>query len=362
MTACQTPRDIKIRDEQYRVPCGSRYCSACGRRWEQDQRVRAVAASEHLPGSVGLVTVTAPGDDWWTAEGARTGNTRREEMRAWNASARARWRRAHEQASRVARTYARAHGERWRLLYRSWEYQKRGLLHVHAVVPAHTPVHETASTLYVASLWARARRHGFGYVMAGDSSERPGWQRPPRLALASETAAARYVAKYVSSVGAGKEGMVSAARKTAQRGSILYVSRWLTAASGVTMTSLRARRRVHARYGWASSSRAAWRAACVVDAVQRGRPPLTTEAEAAIRAASQDGGATLWVDTSTGELRPPTHAPVPLATIAEGTGRCRDGAVACLGLASVLLRDPDAPWLGSERTVVTAVTYIRIED
>ena len=262
---CPLPREVKVRDELYVVPCGSRYCAVCGRRWEQDQRVRAVAASEHLGGGVALLTVTAPGNAWFAEAAADGGHTRREEIRHWNATARARWRRLHLRASKEARRWARLHGVAWRLLYRAWEFQRRGLLHVHAVLPWGSWVERTAT-----------------------------------------------------------------------------------------------RRRIHARYGWAATSGAAWRAARMVDAVQRGRPPLTTETQDAIRALSQDRGATLWVDTGDGELRSPTPAPVPLGTPRELPRPPGATRVAVLGLASVRLRDPQAPWLGEFRTVLRRVELIEL--
>ena len=47
---------------------------------------------------------------------------------------------------------------------------------------------------------------------------------------------------------AGKEGMVGVAQRTATRGSVLYIARALGQITGVTMTSLRARRRVATKY------------------------------------------------------------------------------------------------------------------
>lgn len=358
--ACPLPREVKVREEVYVVPCGSRYCAVCGRRWEQDQRVRAVAAAEHLSGGVALLTVTAPGSAWFTSAADDRGGTRREEVRWWNATARARWRSLHLRASKQARRWAALHGCRWRLLYRAWEYQKRGLLHLHAVLPWSSWVERTATRRYVRAVWALARSEGFGFVLGGDEGEAPSWERPPRIKPADAAAATRYVAKYVASTGRGKEGMASVAKRTACRGSVLYISPSLTKLSGVTMTSLRARRRIHARYPWASTSGQAWRAARMIDAVQRGRPPLTDEAQAAIRALSQDRGATLWVEVGDGEIRSPTPAPVPLSVPRELPRPPDATRVAVLGLASVRLADPRAPWLGGVRTVLRRVELVQL--
>lgn len=355
---CPLPREVKVRDERYLVPCGSRYCAACGARWEKDQRIRAVAAAEHLSGGVALLSVTAPGNAWFTDHARDGGRTRREEVREWNETARDRWRRLHLRASKEPRRWARLHGSDWGLLFRAWEYQKRGLLHVHPVLPWGSYVERTATRRYLRNLWSLAREEGFGFVLGGDAEEAPGWDRPPRVKPADRAAAVRYVASYVSSVGGRKGGMASVAKRTATRGSVLHVSRRLTAASGVTMTTLRARRRIWGRYPWARSSKAAWDAARMVDAVQRGRPPLTPDAEAAIRALSQDRGCSWWVDMGEGALGAPSAAPAPLGTPSVLPRPPDPTRVAVLGLAPVRLPDPLRPDLGPWRTGLLAVEVL----
>lgn len=347
---CPTPRSIGVREERYEVPCGSRYCGSCGFRWQGDQRVNAVAASEHLGGAVALITITAPGRRFFAAAADEWAGGEREAMAWWNDDARDWWRELHLWASRPLRRWASQHAPRWRLLFRSWEYQKRGALHLHLVLPYATPEERRVTELYVFNLWSGARQHRFGYVMGGESSARPTFARPPRVVPADGPAAARYVCKYVASTGAGKEGMVDVAQRTAQRGSVLYVAPMLQQASGVNITKLRARRRIYSRHPWARESHERWREACQIDAVQRGRAPLTRNTEESIREALRRTGAVFCVDAGTGEVLFPTVAPPPRQTPLTCGVRDRFGRGVALTLASVLLPDTERPELGETRT------------
>lgn len=355
MTVCERRRTVKIRAEEYEVPCGSRYCAACGLRWMGDQRVCASAAAEELRGDVALITITAPGRAWFRAAGDRDGVRDREAMRRWNETARRRWRRLHLQASRPLRAWAREHAPGWALLMRSWEYQKRGALHLHLVMPWRTPEERRVTQLYVWNLWSAARTHGFGYVLGGDAEDTPTWSAPPRIAPADGGRAARYVAKYVASTGAGKEGMVSVAQQTAVRGSVLYIARVLGRASGVTMTRLRARRRVATKFPGSTETTSAWAGACLADAVSKGRPPLTADAAAHLRAAGAVPGVVGWVDAADGVLEAPTAASVPLAAREDRAPYAGRPLAVVAVLASVLIGDPDPGPLGPLRTDVVVV-------
>lgn len=336
--------------------CNSRYCPVCGERWQKDMRVMAVAAAEHVPDHVGLITVTAPGDAYFEDREWRVVGGRPVIERWWNADARERLTRLHREASRGPRAYAEEHGERWEVLFRAWEFQKRGLLHAHLVVPMGTPVQEEASRLYLANLWTWARAHDFGYVLGGTKGTGTSWRRAPVLARASGRDAARYVCKYVASVGAGKEGMRDTARRTAQRGSVLYVSPTLTSKSGVTMTGLRNRRRIWARYPWARDGGEAWEQARLIEAAQVGRPRFTPAAVQRIRLALSRTQACLLRVAGAGEVLPRIPAPPP----PQGgrtplPGPPRRGVVD-VALAPVLLRVPESGSRGLYRTVVVAAT------
>lgn len=347
---CPDPRKIRVREEVYEGPCGSRYCPVCGMRWQGDQRVQAVAASEHLGGTVGLLTITGPGGAYFARAAAEEGGDTRIAVLRWNRRARREWRRFHLWASRPLREWAREHAPGWRVLYRSWEFQKRGVLHLHLVVPYGTPTERRVTDLYVENLHLGAQAHGFGYVMGGDTGRRPRWDRIPRVKPADGAGAARYVCKYVAATGAGKEGMVHVAKRTATRGSVLYISPTLTTRSGINMTKLRARRRIWARFRDEAGEVPDWDACCLVDAVQRGRAPLTRASVERIRRAARATGACLWVDASTGELRTPTEAPRPRQNGRTEPAAARGSTRLALALAPVLLPDPKRPQLGPWRT------------
>jgi hypothetical protein len=301
VNVCQRLRQIKVREEVYEVPCGSRYCPACGMRWMGDQRVQAVAAIEYVGGDVALITVTGPGRRYFQRLARERGWSYAEAVAWWNATARARWRGMHLEASGRARRLNREAGGDWRVLYRVWEFQKRGVLHLHLVVPMRTDEDRACSRRSLRRLCEVGEWWGYGFVLGGNKDEAPRRGVVPSLPEVPAGRAARYVAKYVAATGAGKDGMVTTVQRTAQRGSVLYISPRLTARSGATMTTLRARRRIYARYDWARTSTSAWATACFVDGVQRGRPPLSRAAVASLRAFCALGAPERWVDASTGE-------------------------------------------------------------
>lgn len=352
---CPMPRTVRIRDEVYEQPCAYRYCPVCGLRWQGDQRVTAVAASEHLGGAAGLLTVTGPGGDYFDRLARSMGGPKKYAVWSWNRTARRRWRRLHLWASRPLRAWAREHAPGWRVLFRSWEYQRRGVLHLHLVVPYGTPAERRVTDLYVENLHRAARNYGFGYVMGGDTAKRPRWDRVPRVKPADGPAAARYVCKYVAATGAGKEGMADVAKRTATRGSVLYISPTLTRASGVNMTGLRNRRRIWARFRDEDGEVEDWASACLADSVQRGRPPLTPDALVAIRQAASRTGAGVWVDAGTGEVGEATLAPPPRQNGRTEPGPDRSTTRVVLRLAPVLLPDPSRPQLGPWRTSAEVV-------
>lgn len=244
---------------------------------------------------------------------------------------------------------------KWRTLYRSWEYQKRGLLHVHVVAPMHTPAHREATGRYVEELWHEARWHGFGYVMGGSRRDRPGWVKPPRVAMADSKRAAGYVAKYLSSIGSGKDSMRTVAARTAKRGSVLYVAPGLMRESGCSMRTLRASRRVTGRYPWAQDSRGSWRAACALSGLREGRPPLRPEDEERLKHAlltSRSWG--VW-NARTGEVVRPTEAAMPRHLKLEHGPDAPPRASVRVALASVRHRVPTPAIWGPPTTVVTAL-------
>lgn len=182
----------------------------------------------HYGGDVALVTVTAPGRDRLPDIVA---------MRRWNRGAPARWRRLHQRA----REAALRDGHRVRLLSKTWEYQKRGALHVHVVVGVDSPRELAAAHAYVAQLARLRLQHDFGFV---DRGRRTGGRRALEVVPAQR--AARYVAKYLSPLDStGKPTMSETVKREDVPPHVTYVDRRLTSETGCTMRSLRERRRMH---------------------------------------------------------------------------------------------------------------------
>lgn len=328
-------------------------------RWAKDQRVRAVAAAKGLPGDCALITITGPGNEFFAPEGSQTQDRVRTRKRLWNESARERFSSLHREASREARRTARENGCDWRMLFRTWEWQRRRVLHVHVVMPYGTPEERDATDDYVCELWLRARDHGFGFVLGGDRDDAPTWEAPPKVKRMDVNATAAYVAKYVSKAGDSRNGMVNVARHAGMKGSVLHVAHTLLRASGVTMTTLRNRRRIVSRYHFARTGARGWQEAVVVDSVQRGRAPLAEDAVAAIRGLCSRGVPGALFDSDTGEEIPLTAAPTPLGLGGYEAWPVAERSVWAVGLASVLRHVPGPP---SEGWVRTDLLHLRVLD
>lgn len=352
---CPSPRRILLHGREFNVGCQRRSCPACGLVWLKDTHVRAIAASQVLRGAVALVSITAPGRDVlpWDETGRRVEEGA---ARDWNRSAPARWSKLYDAARRRARRDCPMAAGEWALLFKAWEYQKRGVLHLHLVVPMGSPRAARHSRSLVTQLAALAPRYGFGFVDRGKLPS-AGARRSSRTLEAVEPGrAAAYVAGYLSGAGIGKGGIYEVAQAQGVPGALLYVAQALTRRSGVTMRSLRVRRRVVARFPDAGLSRDHWMAACVVDAIDRGRPPLLPEARRALMsvALAERWGST--VDMETGEERTPSEAPPPPRLTVGDAESNRARGRGLLRLDSVLHRADDAPsgWLS-----ITSASVIR---
>lgn len=130
-------------------------------------------------------------------------------------------------------------GQSLKIVARSWEYQSRGVLHMHVVLPMGTPFERHQSQLYVKHLAQLARSHGFGYVDRG--SRRGGGSR--LLERVPPGRAAAYLAKYLApSESSGKSTLSQTALREDVPPLLVYVGRHLTSETQVTMRTLRLRR------------------------------------------------------------------------------------------------------------------------
>jgi hypothetical protein len=132
----------------------------------------------------------------------------------------------------------RATGHKGRILARVWEKQKRGLAHVHGVLPAGSPAELAWAREYVDALRDLAPPKGFGFV--------DGWHKVGRKLWPGVQAAA-----YLSSYFVGGRGRKIAITENVLAGDlprlVVFVGRDLTRATGCTMRSLR-----HARCLWSA--------------------------------------------------------------------------------------------------------------
>lgn len=330
VAACPTPVQTVAWGHVRYARCMKRSCASCGHLWLGDTRVKVIAAASKLSGAVALVTVTGPGQDvipW----GPERGKADPEAARRWNELAPWNWSRLHKAAqARAARARGRA-GRPVDLLIKVWEYQKRGVLHLHLVVPAGTGEEVKNAEAYVTALHELSSAYGFGFVDRGKLPKSGPRQSARRLAPVAPWRAAAYVAGYVVSTGAGKPGVMEVAQRQGVPGAVVYVSPTLTKQSGVTIRSLRARRRIATMFPGADQSADTWRAACLVDALSRRRAPFTPEARRTLfQAAYRHRWTDVW-DLTAERWISPTRAASPSAVSEQltrtpsvrRTGRCR---------------------------------------
>jgi len=218
-----------------------------------DTRVKLLRNAALTP-FVGMVTVTAPGvagglvwDEEWCAWRGRHRHSGREGCRVrrdvaavWNEAAPEHWRKLHRRARQAASRYAQRAGcPSWGVLARMWEFQRRGVLHVHVVLPMTTAAERRVSRVYAEQLARLAVEYGFGNAHLGERGT-----DGRTLSVMGSEKAGRYLASYIAPID-GRSGKLSLTETVVHRdvpGQLLYVSRRLTQVSGCTMRSLRRRR------------------------------------------------------------------------------------------------------------------------
>jgi len=140
---------------------------------------------------------------------------------------------------RAAKTRAdRATGFKGKLAARVWEKQKRGLAHLHGVIPVGSADEVRWAEAYVTALREMSPWDGFGFV--------DGWHKVGRKFWPGVQAAA-----YLSSYFAGGRGRKMAITENVLAGDlprlVVFIGRDLTRVTGCTMRNLRNARRL-----WAS--------------------------------------------------------------------------------------------------------------
>jgi hypothetical protein len=261
--------------------CKRRTCPSCGVLWAGDTRVKLQRNTEAYGGDVTVGTITAPGRDVLPHDG--DGQVVLDAASRWNAHAPGAWSRMHRRASARTRRYARRMGGEWMgPLGASWEFQRRGVLHRHFVLPMATHLDRLCARYYVACLDELRHEFGFGFVDRG-RRRRHRWSR--QLEVVPAQRAGRYLAKYIA--GLKSDGRLALTETVTHRdvpGHVTYVSRRLTARTGCTMRSLREARRqfrVDERYGA--------EVAAIMGRIRRGDDPTPDEVVLVVAALSHSG-------------------------------------------------------------------------
>jgi hypothetical protein len=153
-----------------------------------------------------------------------------EAAEVWNEHSKTWWRELNRVAKqRADRTVRRlGHDYRGGVLLSEWELQGRGVWHLHFVLGMETAVERAWAFEYVRALRVIGPSKGFGYVDAKPLHS-------PQLAEKT----AGYVSKYLAKWNEDGSFEVAETVKAAGRSLLNYVSRRLTAKSGVTMRVLR---------------------------------------------------------------------------------------------------------------------------
>jgi hypothetical protein len=191
-----------------------------------------------------MCTVTAPGEAvgliWDRSRCAHPAEERcdgrkgcrvlKEAADAWNEHSRAWWRELNRvcklRADRALRRLG--HDRKGGLLLYEWELQRRGVWHLHFVLGLETAVERAWAIEYVQAMRELAPAKGFGFVDA----------KPLRHAESAERVA-RYLSKYLAKWNPDGTMEITETVTAAGRTLLNYVSRKLTAKSGVTMRALR---------------------------------------------------------------------------------------------------------------------------
>lgn len=258
---------------QLATRCRNRRCPSCGILWAGDTRVKLLRNIDAYAGDVALITITAPGEDFgliWDSDtcdhdperpcsGKNGCRVHPDAAHQWNKAAPGNWSALHKRAqSRARRAAKRAGGDGFRLVAKTWEYQRRGVLHLHLVVGMTTPTERLAALVYIAALDELRELYCFGYVDRGPKAppahgewtkllkpdRRGGRPRMPRVIERGR--AANYLAKYVA--GSKTDGTLALTETVRHRdvpGHVIYVGRQLTAQTNCTMRTLREHRHAY---------------------------------------------------------------------------------------------------------------------
>ena len=231
--------------------CRSRRCPGYSRTWAQDTLRKIRENLRCYGGQAAMLTLTAPGVDvgliWDRSQcshpaGERCGGPKgcRVAWRAaalWNYLSHAYWRKLNRVCKQRADRALARRGARYKggLLVYEWEFQQRGVWHLHFVVGLETPLERAWATEYAKAMEELSPKYMFGTVHT----------KPLQHPKPAEHCAG-YIAKYLTKRQPDGSYQVTETVTAAGRTLLNYASRKLTGQSGCTMRALR-----NARLIWA---------------------------------------------------------------------------------------------------------------
>jgi hypothetical protein len=224
--------------------CRRRICPGYAPIWARDTMRKIRENLRTYGGLACMCTVTAPGEAAglvWDrprcahapgedCDGRKGCRVVKEAAEAWNEHSRGWWRELNRvcklRADRAIRRlgYERKGG----LLLYEWELQRRGVWHLHFVLGVETAIERVWAIEYLRAIRELAPAKGFGFV---DSKPLHHPERAEQVA--------RYLSKYLAKWNPDGTMEITQTVTSAGRTLLNYVSRTLTAKSGVTMRTLR---------------------------------------------------------------------------------------------------------------------------
>jgi hypothetical protein len=242
--------------------CRRRRCPGYAPIWARDTMRKIRENLQTYGGLVAMCTLTAPGEEVgliWDREHCTHSPAARcsgkkfgcrvllAAAEVWNDESRGWRRQLNRRAKQRADAAVRRLGDDYKggLLMYEWELQRRGVWHLHFVLGMETAVERVWALEYVAALRELGPSCCFGFVDAKPLQS-------PQPAERASAYLSKYLAKWKDDGSMEVTETVVAARRTL----LNYVSRKLTAESGVTMRLLR-----DVRLAWA------WREGFIPDGV-----------------------------------------------------------------------------------------------
>lgn len=230
----------------WKPSCKRRSCPFCGPRWARDWGRVLAQNLDHLGGPVATIAITGPGKDrlpWdeeWCAarrvgprhvhSGRRGCRAQQAPVRRWCETLSYRWQLL-RQAARLATKRELGYAPPW-VVARVWEPQRRGVPHLHLVVPYGSLAERQAADVFRNHLARLARSYDFGAVQG-------------KLAPIEGREAARYIASYLTGRTAKKSSIRENIAHPNLPRSLLWLTPRLTRETLVTMRTLR-----RARHLW----------------------------------------------------------------------------------------------------------------